>query len=261
MNMLDAMEKIDIGATKLRVNAVFFSLLLLFFAVAPLRGQERSADETETAPPFDATTLHPDMAWDSSGEEIVRLRALCWSEDAHSARARVPAAMSELGAGPQPVALARALGDGRYLRFMDSTGIPRRIILHEPLGAHDQHSLYLLGSDGNALNVDDDLSQVKGQRARDGGWVQLQQRYPKLAMHPADRSPDHLPRVEKLRGGRTRVIVQYRLTDGCRACARVGFAEVGYYYETDGSFLAQKFLGVFRQPAARPVDTPADCAR
>jgi hypothetical protein len=235
--------------------------MIFLAAASTLRSQKGSDALAQEGPPFDAAQLDRSMVWNSSGDDLARLRALCWSEDASSARARVPGAMKELGAGAEAVAFARELGDGRYLRLMDGEGFPRRIILHAPLGAHDAHSLFLQGSDGGIINVDSDVSHVADQRRRDQGWKELQMRYPGLAMHPADRSPAHLPRVEKLRGGRARVIVQYRLTDGCRACARVGFAEVAHYYESDGIFLAQKFLGVYRQPPARPPDTPADCAR
>lgn len=55
------------------------------------------------------------------------------------------------------------------------------------------------------------------------------------------------------------MIVEYRLTDGCRACARAGYARGAFYFDAEGKFLAKKFLGVYSKPPSRPERTPADC--
>ncbi len=230
----------------------FAVFIVLFHLTAGMSAQNLEAD---------TLGLVPGKVWMSSDAEIVALREACWSASADAARARVPRGMEQLGVQSEAVAFARARNDGSYLRFLDSTGTPRRAILHSPLNAHDAHTLLLLSADGSILNVDKDLQLADEQLRRDNGWVELEQRYPNIAIHPADRSPSHLPRTETLRAGRTRVIVEYRLTDGCRACARIGYAQIAYYFDREGRYIARKFLGVYGQPRGRSSGTPADCAR
>ena len=225
------------------------AILLL---VAVIQGQ---AQLTATAD----GDMHPGLTWSSSDEEAQKLRARCWSESNAVSRARVPDVMAELGASPEAVAFARARNDGSYLRYVDTTGIVRVAILHYPLRVHDTHDMLLLLPQKEEINVDESISLENRSLLNDQQWASLADEYPDLALQPADRSPRFLPEREQLRAGRFRLIIQYRLTNGCRACAQVGYARDAWYFEADGRFLGRKLLAIFRQPEERPEGQPADC--
>lgn len=239
MNIKDAQFRSIISFIPL-----FLLLTLPGFAQIPLPGAAR---------------LTPEAAWNSTDPQVEQLMVRCWASEQAVARAAVPAVMQDLGAPAAAVELAAERGDGSYLRLMDTSNVVHMAVIHYPLRASDAHELLFLMPDGEVLDVDQALPFPQEELMRDADYVALKERYPELAFHPSDRSPSSLPRFEALPAGRTRVIIEYRLTNGCRACARAGYARGAFYFDAEGRFIVKKFLGIYSRPPARPTGTPADC--
>ncbi len=231
-------------------------LIVLLILLTGSRIFAQSLTPDSSGPP-----IMPDssMVWTPGEEDLAALRSGCWSTSSAVARACMLDFMRSHSASDAAVRFAQEWGANRYLRqYFTRFGI-RVAIVHAPQRIHDPYELLLIDALQRIINVDNDLQIPRAALMRDVGYRDLHTSYPSIAFHPADRSPLHRPQIESFPGGRTRVIVEYRLTDGCRACARIGYARVAFYFNSDGTYIAQKFLGVWSQPPLRPDGAPADC--
>lgn len=235
------------------IHAAFLTgliVLITLLTCSPVHAQNEKG--IEGLPDTEMIMLEDGMAWEASDEQLDALRSQCWSTSQQTSRACVPQAMEKLGAPAKSVRLARVWNDGSYLRHFASRQGIKIAIVHAPFRIQDAHQLLLIDVDGHIINVDNDLHLSRRMLMNDAGYKDLYASHPALSFHPADRSPAHLPVWEEIIRGRFRVIIEHRLTDGCRACARVGFARVGIYFDESGRYLAQKFLGVYTQSPEHP---------
>lgn len=234
-------------------------LLAIFVLLTQLTGSRSAAQITNEQSTLQKLLPDSSKVWSPDAGKLNDLRSACWSTTTAGARACVLEFMRSQGASERAADFARSWGAYRYLRKYDIRHGIGIAVLHAPLRIHDEHELLLIDAESHMINVDNDVRISEAALMRDKGYRRIAESYPSVALHPADRSPEHPPLVEKLHGGRTRVIVEYRLTDGCRACARIGYARIAYYFNVEGGFLAQKFLGVYAQPTLRPEGTEASC--
>jgi hypothetical protein len=160
--------------------------------------------------------------------------------------------MADAGASPQAVAFSRALlresGETAILRGLRAAGPIAIAALEYPLRANENRGWLIVNGDPPRLDVDDDQFAPREALAHDATWKALLAAHPQLALFPADRS-GAWPAVETLPDGATRVVVPYRLLDGCHACARLGAASVGFEFDPAGAFVGPTLLGV--ETAAR----------
>jgi hypothetical protein len=76
---------------------------------------------------------------------------------------------------------------------------------------------------------------------RDPAWAALQQTHPNALLWQSSPSVEA---VTPLDTGGERILFDYRLLDGCHACAILGVARVAYDFDADGSFEGAHFLGI-----------------
>ncbi len=59
-----------------------------------------------------------------------------------------------------------------------------------------------------------------------------------------DRFSDNSISVERLKTGKLKFTVPYRLTTGCRACEDEGTARIAFYFDRKGAFEGRKLIDI-----------------
>jgi len=127
-----------------------------------------------------------------------------------------------------------------------------------PLRANSNDGIEIIGTDPKFLDVDDLQKLDNSALEQNAQFQEWKKAYPKLEVFPGDRTGAG-PQVQysKVYGGPNpggvRFMFLYPLLDGCRACARAGWAAFWWDFDADGKFLGTKLVSVMRvMPPARP---------
>lgn len=172
--------------------------------------------------------------------------------------------MAAAGASPDAVAFSRALykatdGQVGYMGvFRDFGPIAMAWVVY-PLRANDNYAVMFLNGSPNFLDLDDMQKLDKAAMEKDPRFLEYKKTYPKLDVWPADRSgAENYVRFVRTYGlgdtGGLRFLAPYPLLDGCHACARAGFVNYWWDFDTKGKFLGTKLISVGPvPPPMRPL--------
>jgi inhibitor of cysteine peptidase len=79
---------------------------------------------------------------------------------------------------------------------------------------------------------------------KNAAYAALAAQYPRISVWPGDRFDNKLPTVTSTGWGVQTFLVQYKLRDGCHACAEVGTATLGFNFDTQGNFQGARVASV-----------------
>jgi hypothetical protein len=132
-----------------------------------------------------------------------------------------------------------------------------------PLRANDNDGLLLLNGDPQFLDPDDMQKLDKTAVEHDPLFLQWKKTAPKVDVWAGDRSGGEAQvRFARVwagaKPGEQRFLFSYPLIDGCRACARSGFANFWWDFDAKGKFQGTHLLSVTRgvPPIKRDLRLP-----
>jgi len=175
--------------------------------------------------------------------------------------------MTKAGAPPEAVKFTRELhtSDGQIgilEEYKDFGPVGLAWVVY-PLRANDNDGLLLLNGDPKILDPDDMQKLDKTALQHDPLFLEWKKTTPKLDVWPGDRSGGaaqiRFARVwAGAKPGEQRFLFSYPLIDGCRACARSGFANYWWDFDAKGKFQGTRLLSVTRgvPPVKRDVRLP-----
>jgi hypothetical protein len=175
--------------------------------------------------------------------------------------------MAKAGAPPEAVKFTRELyrGTGQIGimgEFKDFGPVGLAWVVY-PLRANDNDGLLLLNGDPKILDPDDMQQLDKAALEHDPLFPEWKKTAPKLDVWPGDRSGGaaqiRFARVwAGAKPGQQRFLFSYPLIDGCRACARSGFASYWWDFDAKGKFQGTRLLSVTRgvPPIKRDLRLP-----
>lgn len=181
--------------------------------------------------------------------------------------------MAKAGAPPEAVNFTRELykaSDGQVgiMGAYRDLGHVALAWIQYPLRANSNDGIVIIGTDPKLLDVDDLRKLDRNALEQNSQFQEWKKTYPKLDLFPGDRTgAERQVQYSKVYGGPNpgdvRFMFLYPLLDGCRACARAGWAAYWWDVDASGKFLGTKLVSVMRvmPPAQRqrplpPAGTP-----
>lgn len=104
-----------------------------------------------------------------------------------------------------------------------------------PFRANENQGLLLVNGDPAIVDVD------KTEQFSKKDWSQLLEKWPKASLWPSARDRADRITAEKRKDGGQRFVVEYRVQDGCHACALLGRAYYAFDFDSAGKFVGPKF--------------------
>lgn len=184
--------------------------------------------------------------WNPAGDVIRAIKDGC-ADDKEVTKCFAKG-MREEGASKQAVKFAKSLPTFGILRHLRETGKVDIAYVVYPFRANENYGVILVNGRPSPIDVDDLNALPQDQIKTDLAYPKLAKRYKEIALWPSDRFSYNLPTVEVPSGGGQWFAVEYRLTDGCRACKDVGIARFGFDFNTKGKFLGAKFIRLIPKP-------------
>ena len=152
--------------------------------------------------------------------------------------------MQKAGASKAALAFTERLDNQGYLTSVLDTGKVDVAYVEYPYRANENALVFLVNGEPPLIDVDDLSRLDRKNLGANPTYAGLLNRFPSLALFPADRHTGREPRAANLRSGGQRFVVVYELHDGCRACKVVGYARIGWDFDVQGRFVGTEVVQV-----------------
>jgi hypothetical protein len=221
----------------MRKKLLFIALALGVFVVARLSQQEAPGAST-------TSRVSSRTAWQPSQEVLHQVRQTCQVFAFPELGECFVKQMQSAGASPEAIAFSRGLYNEGYLQKFQETGRVDIAWVMYPFRANENSGCLLVNGMPPQVDVDN-LSQLpRDQLNADGAWKALLAKYPHATLWPGDRTGASGVRAESQSTGGQRFIVDYRVLDGCHACARLGVVHYAFDFDAKGEFRSALYLDV-----------------
>lgn len=184
-----------------------------------------------------AAEYGPSAVWKPSDDFRQEVIASCGGAGARFSECFVTR-MKDANASPEALAFTTALQKEGYMRAFRAAGRVSIAAVTYPFRANENEGLLLVNGEPAIVDVDKvDQLPVEGLK-------QLAAKNPKANLWPGDRTQADKITVEKTPEGGQRFLVDYRVQNGCHACAVLGKATYAFEFDKDGKFVGVKFIRV-----------------
>jgi len=218
-------------------NKLFHTAIVLFyFAITARAQQEPSAAAV-------ASRVSSRAAWQPDEQALRQAREACQTLAFPGLGECFVKQMQKSGASPDAIAFSRGLHDEGYLQKFEETGRVDIAWVTYPFRANENNGCLLVNGTPPQLDPDN-LSQLpRRQLNSDAAWKALLAKHPRATLWSGDRSRETGVRAEPRSAGQ-RFVVDYRVLDGCHACARLGIVHYAFDFDANGKFMRSVYLDV-----------------
>ena len=192
----------------------------------------------------------PDAVWADGDKVMPEIVKACDSAP------KFPACFAEQMARRAPaaaVAFTRALHNEVWMRGFRPTGQVDVAHVLYPFRANE-NSGWLFVNGSPAFFDPDDFKRLEGELKNDPAWARVTSQYPKAELFPGDRAGTVGPVAMEYPDGSQEFIADYRVMDGCHACAVLGHAFFSFEFNPKGKFSRLRFAG-FDKELVWPMQT------
>ena len=213
--------------------ATFFPLLS--FAQAPAKPAQPAVTHVTAA-----------AVWNPSVETLSEIRKKCGEADPTHIERCFLDEMKTAGASPEALAFAESLASTGVIYMREFRRVERVDIAYVEYAfrANELEGVLLVNGKPSPIDVDDDSFTPDAELRKNSAFAALAEQYPHISVWPGDRSDSKLPAVTSTGWGTQTFLVQYKLRDGCHACAEIGTATVAFNFDTQGNFQGAKLSNV-----------------
>jgi predicted secreted protein len=218
-------------------SQTFFSLILivLIFTFVPLEkipAQDNNGKITSAA------------IWNPSMQTMDEITTNCGGYQGKDLEQCFVSVMQKSGASKQAIAFTGLLGNKGYMKGFRKLKLVDAAFVYFPLRQSDHEGCMLVNGSPAILDVDDNSILDMNDMEKDPLYTSLAQQFQEISLWPGDRQGTDYPYVETLPHKSERVVVNYRLRNGCNTCNLIGFVEFGFDFDSTGAFLGTKFLSI-----------------
>ena len=166
--------------------------------------------------------------------------------------------MKAAGASPDALAFARLIHGGGYIQaFRPVTRVGIAAVFY-PFRANENDGLCLVNGQPPAVNIDDLQKLPADQMDSDRAYAAVKKSHPNADLWPGDRSSADSLLAVTFPDGSQQFVADYRVQEGCHACAVLGQAFFGFKFDRSGKFTGSEFSGftphyVFSRTAAERI--------
>ncbi len=151
--------------------------------------------------------------------------------------------MKLAGASADALVFTRLIHNDGYIEaFRAVSRVSVAEVLY-PFRANENYGNFLVNGQPPAIDIDNQVALPVPAMKEDASYKKVLAEHPKASLWPGDRStPDTVLAVLLTSGGQE-FIADYRVQDGCHACAILGEAFFTFRFAPDGKFEGVHFAG------------------
>jgi inhibitor of cysteine peptidase len=191
--------------------------------------------------------------WNPAPDALAAIRQKCGEADPTHIERCFLNEMKAAGASPEALAFAESLATSLGVVYLRAFRHVERVdvaYIEYAFRANEMDGLLLVNGNPSPIDVDDEKFTVDEEMKKNSTYAALAEQYPRLSVWPGDRLDGKLPTVTSTGWGFQTFLVQYKLRDGCHACAEVGIAALEFKFDTQGNFQGARVASVVSATAA-----------
>lgn len=183
-------------------------------------------------------------AWNPSAAALQQVRLSCTNLSFPELGECFARNMRRAGASADAVTFTRSIGNEGYLHVFVPAGRVDMAFVTYPFRANTNEACLLVNGEPTHIDVDNlpDLPQATMKHS--GAFQKLAAAYPHVSLWPGDRSDRRSVVAGSTPDGGQRFIAEYKLLNGCHACALVGTARFAYDFDGKGKLTGVRFIGI-----------------
>ena len=226
-------------------------LLVILCTATSLCVAQNAAKPSPTQHPTGPVTAA--AVWNPAPDALAAIRQKCGEADPTHIERCFLNEMKADGASPEALAFSESVATSLgvvYLRAFRHVGRVDVAYIEYAFRANELEGVLLVNGNPSPIDVDDESFTPDAEMRKNAAYAALAEQYPKISVWPGDRFDSKLPEVTSTGWGFQTFLVQYKLRDGCHACAEVGTATLGFKFDTQGNFQGSRVASVVSATAA-----------
>ena len=191
--------------------------------------------------------------WSPAPDVLAAIRQKCGDADPTHIERCFLNEMKSAGASPEAQAFAESLATSLGVVYLRAFRHVERVdvaYIEYAFRANELEGVLLVNGNPSPIDVDDDSFTPDAEMRKNAAYAALAEQYPRISVWPGDRFDSKLPAVTSTGWGFKTFLVQYKLRDGCHACAEVGIATLEFKFDTQGNFQGARVASVVSAAAA-----------
>lgn len=208
-----------------------------------------------------AVPVNAAAVWNPSPDALAAVRQKCGEMDSTHIERCFLNEMKSAGASREALEFAESLASSLGVVYLRAFRRVERVdvaYIEYAFRANEMEGVLLVNGSPSPIDVDDERFTVDPEMKKNAVYAALAEQYPKLSVWPGDRFDSKLPTVTSTGWGFQTFLVQYRLRDGCHACAEVGTATLGFRFDTQGNFQGATVAGITAAAAPQAAAIPTN---
>jgi len=200
-----------------------------------------------------ASSVSAAAVWNSSPDALAAIRQKCGEADPTHIERCFLNEMKAAGASPEALAFAEGQATSLGVVYLRAFRHVERVdvaYIEYAFRANELEGVLLVNGNPSPIDVDDESFTPDAEMRKNAAYAALAEQYPRISVWPADRFDSKLPTVTSTGWGFQTFLVQYKLRDGCHACAEVGTATLAFKFDTQGNFQGTRVASVVSATAA-----------
>ena len=191
-----------------------------------------------------SNTVTADAAWNPSPAALQQVRQSCTNLSFPELGECFARNMQRAGASTEAVTFTRSIGNEGYLHVFVPAGRVDMAFVTYPFRANTNEACLLVNGDPPHVDVDNLRDLPQAAMKQNGAFQKLAAKYPNVSLWPGDRSDRRSVVAGNTPEGGQRFVAEYKLLNGCHACARVGTARFAFDFNTNGKLTGVKFVSI-----------------
>jgi predicted secreted protein len=200
-----------------------------------------------------ASSVSAAAAWNPSPDALAAIRQKCGEADPTHIERCFLNEMKAAGASPEALAFAEGQATSLGVVYLRAFRHVERVdvaYIEYAFRANELEGVLLVNGNPSPIDVDDESFTPDAEMRKNAAYAALAEQYPRISVWPGDRFDSKLPTVTSTGWGFQTFLVQYKLRDGCHACAEVGTATLAFKFDTQGIFQGTRVASVVSATAA-----------
>ena len=192
----------------------------------------------------DSSKITSSAIWNPSMEMMNEITSNCGGYQGKDLEQCFVSVMKKSGASSQAIAFTELLGNSGYMKGFKKLKIIDAAFVYFPLQQSDHEGCMLINGSPKLIDVDNQGLLDMNSMEQDPLYKSLAKQYQEISLWPGDREGTDYPYVVSLPKKSIRIVLNYRLRNGCNTCSLIGFVEFGFDFDSTGVFLGTKFLNI-----------------
>lgn len=191
-----------------------------------------------------STVIGSAAVWSPGGSTLQAIQRDCGLVNANDLGNCFTSEMRKYGASDAAVKFSNMLDGVGYMVKYRQTGKLGVAYAYFPFTDQFKYGCFIVNGKPGLIDIDDTTYISSKELNSDKTYSEIKKHYPRVSVWPGERTNYDSPEFQKGKNGSQKLIVSYRLRNGCDQCMLLGYLKLAFRFDSTGKFLSTQIAGV-----------------